>query len=135
MSGDGNKHKPKYSCITLHGSLILLVYFVVNNIFPTFTIGKAAYVFIVNKPPAPGIDCRMVNITENEGEWTYGTEEGIMTQTDFSYTCTRTCVDETNDEFTLTAQYAMVDSKGTKPADNVDFTPIGTSGKISKEIE
>ena len=100
-------------------------------------IGKTGYVFIVNKPPAPGIGCKMVNITENEGEWTYGIEEGIMTQTDFSYKCDRTCVDETNDPFTLTTQYVMVESAGTQPSATATFTPIGTSGKMGlrKETE
>ena len=77
----------------------------------------------------------MVNITENEGQWTYGIEEGIMTQTDFSYKCDKTCVDETNDDFTLTSQYVMVDSAGTKPAATATLTPLGTSGKMSIETE
>ena len=90
--------------------------------------GKAAYTFIVNKPPEPGLNCEMVNVTVDAGVWQHGIPEGIMTQSSMSYTCERTCVDNTNDDFILTVRYAMVSKIYEKPSDDA-LTPIGTSGE------
>ena len=76
----------------------------------------------------------MVNITEVDGEWIYGGETGIMTQSLFSYTCDQTCTDETNDEFTLAVSYATVDNVGDLPPED-GWTAIGTSGMILRKLK
>ena len=82
----------------------------------------------MNKPPNPGVGCEVVNVTVDAGLWSYGIPDGIMTQSDMSYRCNRTCWDDTNDDFTLSVRYAMVAKKYDEPKEE-DLTAIGTSGQ------